>query len=399
MLVTQYITDVRFGDQHGCDRNILFRQCDGFLEFCIDVIGGAEPAFHLPAPDDEIMGGIVFFKPAEKIMDHIPLISTLGDHDTQVDDGENFRYFLRSTDSVQKIWFSFDYGPAHFVSLDYRGENDPEMMTWFEKDMSESNAKWKFVYLHRPSYNLGGHRTNWGADHWPALYRKHKVDIVFAGHSHMYERFYPMRPDNQPDAWPVTYITTGGAGAGLYDAVEHDHLAVTTSVNHLMHFSISSDTLKAVTIIPDGSQIDQFQMIKSEQGYDAAYLSKVKSQDVLNAHMAFASQLLIRFNQIPAITEPASKEISFESNTITEDIAFEVRLAEQSAEHYRLEPLEGILKKGEPFTGIIKVYAKHPVSNEGRYFDPPLFLNAYYEASGFDGVAIGRESRYYPPEN
>ena len=240
-----------------------------------------------------------FFEPAANVIDHIPVISTLGDHDTRIDNGDNFHYYLRPTISADRLWFSYDYGPAHFVSLDYRGENNPEMMEWFEKDMAASKAKWKFVYLHRPSYNLGGHRTRWGSNHWPALYRKHKVDIVFAGHSHMYERFYPMRPDNDPESWPVTYITTGGAGAGLYDSVEHPYLAVTSSVNHLMNFKISSDTLTAVTILPDMSQLDSFQIIKKNDQYDSEYLKLVKSQEVMDAHMAFASRLLIRFNSIP----------------------------------------------------------------------------------------------------
>jgi hypothetical protein len=339
-----------------------------------------------------------FFEPAAKVMDHIPLISTLGDHDTAIDSGDNFHYYLRPTISASRLYFSFDYGPAHFVSLDYRGEDDPEMMDWFEKDMEASQAKWKFVYLHRPSYNVGGHRTRWGSDHWPGLYRKHKVDIVFAGHSHMYERFYPMRPNRDPEAWPVTYITTGGAGAGLYDSIEHPHLAVTRSVNHLMNIKINSDTLTSVTILPDMNHIDSFQIIKKDDQYDSDYLKLVKSQDVMNAHMAFASKLLIRFNQIPSATEPATKELRFESNVITEDIEFEVRLAAESAKHYRLVPFKGIIKKGQPFSGVIQVYTKHPVKIEGRYFNPKLFFNAHYKSPSMNGVAIGRESRYYPPE-
>jgi predicted phosphodiesterase len=339
-----------------------------------------------------------FFEPAAKVIDHIPLISTVGDHDTQADDGQNFQYYLRPANSPAHFWFSFDYGPAHFVSLDYRGEKDPEMMDWFKKDMTASDARWKIVYLHRPSYNLGGHRTNWGADHWPALYRKYKVDIVFAGHSHMYERFYPMRPEHEPAAWPVTYITTGGAGAELYDAVEHDFLAVTRSINHLMHLAINKDTLTAVTLLQDGSRIDRFQMIKKDDRYDPAYLKLVKFQELMDAYMAFASKLQLRFEQIPTISEPATKELTFESNTISGEIEFEVKLAAGSAEHYKLEPLKGVLKKGQPFNGTIRVYAKHPLNIKGRYFDPPLFFNAHYKASGLNGVAIGRESRYYPPE-
>jgi hypothetical protein len=339
-----------------------------------------------------------FFEPAAKVINHIPVIPTLGDHDTRIDDGDNFHYYLRPTTSADRLWFSYDYGPAHFVSLDYRGEDNPEMMEWFEKDMAASRAKWKFVYLHRPSYNLGGHRTRWGSDHWPALYRKHEVDIVFTGHSHMYERFYPMRPDGEPEAWPVTYITTGGAGAGLYDSVEHPYLAVTRSVNHLMQLKINSDTLNAVTILPDMSQLDSFRIIKKDGQYDSEYLKLVKSQDVMDAHMAFATKLLIRFNNIPSTSEPATKELRFTSNVISEDVEFEIRLAEASAEHYRLEPLKGVLKKGQPFSGIIKVYAKHPLKIEGRYFDPKLFFNVHYKTPTMSGVAKGRECRYYPPE-
>jgi hypothetical protein len=90
--------------------------------------------------------------------------------------------------------------------------------------------------------------------------------------------------------------------------------------------------------------------------------------------------------------------VKFESNTITEDIEFEIRLAETSSEHYRLEPLRGILKKGKTFSGIMKVYAKHQVNVDGRYFVPKLFFNAYYKTPNMSGVAIGRECRYYPPE-
>jgi len=339
-----------------------------------------------------------YFQPAAEVMDHIPLISTLGDHDTQIDDGENFQYYLRPAASAKQLWFSYDYGPAHFVSLDYRGENDPGMMDWFEEDMSASNAEWKFVYLHRPSYNLGGHRTNWGAGHWPDLYRKHKVDIVFAGHSHLYERFFPMRPGEQPEAWPVTYITTGGAGAGLYDAVQNDYLAVSRSVNHLMYLKISNDTLTAVTLLQDGSMIDRFQMIKKDGRYDPAYLKLVKDQDLMDVHMVLASELEIHFDQIPAADKPAVKELTLQSSAITGDTQIDIELAPESMDQYKMEPVKGILKKGETFSGTIRIYARQPVTVKGRYFDPPLYLNAHYQAGGRKGIAIGRESRYYPPE-
>ena len=39
--------------------------------------------------------------------------------------GANFHYYLRPTEGPDRLWFSYDYGPAHFVSLDYRGADNP----------------------------------------------------------------------------------------------------------------------------------------------------------------------------------------------------------------------------------------------------------------------------------
>ncbi len=339
-----------------------------------------------------------FFQPAADMIDHIPLISTVGDHDTRFDDAENFNYYFRFTEEYQKIWFSYDYGPAHFVSLDYRAYKDSAMIEWFEKDMAQSNAKWTFVYLHRPSYNVGGHRTNWGAGIWPELYRKHKVDIVFTGHSHLYERFLPMKPTNDPDAWPVTYITTGGAGASLYESIEHENLAVTESVNHLLSIQLSEDSLKLIAYRADMSLLDQFEIVKNNDGqYNSEYLDLVKPQELMDTYMIFANRLLKIFDQLPSENTAAEQSISFKSIAVDEDIIFKVILSEQSSEYYSIEPISGVLKKGETFNGIVKLYSKKPYQIDDVYFDPPVKMNVSFEMKNLSGIAIGRQSRYYPP--
>jgi len=293
------------------------------------------------------------------------------------------------------MWFSYDYGPAHFVSLDYRASKDSLMMEWFEKDMAQSQAKWKFVYLHRPSYNVGGHRSHWGHPAWPALFRKYEVDIVFTGHSHLYERFYPMLPSEQPNTWPVTYITTGGSGAGLYESIPHKNLAFTKSVNHLLSIKLSADTLFSTALLTNGEVLEQFVMTKHNGIYDNSYLDLVKSQEEMDMYMIFAPELLIKFNHMPSETEPAKKKLSFNSIGVNEDIKFEMVLSEESEKHYRIDPFAGILNKGQNYSDTIRVYLKEPVTIAGRYFDPPLKFNLEYESDTISGTAIGRESRYY----
>jgi predicted phosphodiesterase len=337
-----------------------------------------------------------YFEPLSKLIDHIPLISTLGDHDKSRNENDYFRYYLFPDLNKDQMWFSYDYGLAHFVSLDYRRENDSLMIKWFEDDMKRSKAKWKFVYLHRPTYNVGGHRYNWGATHWPKLYRKYNVDIVFSGHSHIYERFFPMRPTNEPEAWPVTYITTGGAGAGLYDSVVHNHIAKTQSVNHFITIKLTEDSLQLTALLPDMSVLDQVEIIKKDGKYDDSYLGLVKPQEELDIHMVFGKTLFRRFNQIPTKNIPATSEIHFRSRGLDEDIHFDVQLSEESRKGYRIEPLTGVLEKDKEFKGTIKVYAKDSVSIDDPFFIPPLFLDVHYKTMFVSGVTHGRECRYIP---
>lgn len=337
-----------------------------------------------------------YFQPAAQLIDHIPLISTLGDHDERDDGAQTFFYFFRPSETAKRIWFSFDYGPAHFVSLDFRGEKDPVMMDWFKKDMTASQAKWKFVYMHRPAYNVGGHRTNWGRGAWPKLFREYKTDIVFAGHSHMYERFFPMRPSGDPKSWPVTFITTGGAGAELYESVPNKNLAKTESKNNLVLIHISGDTLSLKALHTDRTVFDSLQMIKRNGHYDDSYLSLVHPEEDMDAYMLFASRLEFRFHEKPTRTIPARVRLSIPPSDLAEDIFFEIRLSDESARYYRIKPIKGVIKKAVPYQGTIELFAKGNVSRKGRYFDPPVLFEAHYKTSRASGVAKGRESRYYP---
>ena len=100
-----------------------------------------------------------YFSVAKDVVCTIPLVSTLGDHEADGDDGELFRYFLRKDEPTDKQWFSFDYGNTHFISLDFRHPNDQEMIDWFINDISSSEKEWNIVYMHRGTYNFGGHRS------------------------------------------------------------------------------------------------------------------------------------------------------------------------------------------------------------------------------------------------
>lgn len=333
-----------------------------------------------------------YFQPAESLIARIPLISTLGDHEGEGDNGELFRHFLLSDQAVDAQWFSFDWGPAHFVSLDYRYPDDPRMIEWFKRDMQECKSTWKFVYMHRPCYNLGGHRSFWGACDWPKLFRDYKVDIVFAGHSHQFERFYPTRPAADPASWPVTYITTGGAGASLYDVTRHSFLAATASEYHIVAAQIRLDTLRLKALRLDGSVIDSFEMIKYGSSYNDAYLALVVPQERLNLVNAFAQALTFSMADLPQIYRPHKQILTIHACPSLEKVCYTLALTKESSESYQMAAVMDTMGFTQGDTAHVQIYARNDITVSGwGDVKPVLRLEAVITSPfGEDRIAGGQ---------
>jgi predicted phosphodiesterase len=142
--------------------------------------------------------------------------------------------------------YSFDNGPAHFLCLDanpYVKVNDPVLQDWIKRDLAQSQATWKFVFMHQPGIHTSERHYNEQQMRWLSpLFESNGVDVVFAGHVHNYQRSKPLRfapaanqsgrrgmvngtftLDDKFDgrentkADGIIYIVTGGGGANLYD--------------------------------------------------------------------------------------------------------------------------------------------------------------------------------------
>jgi hypothetical protein len=337
-----------------------------------------------------------YFSIAKNLIDQVPLISTIGDHETNGDNGELFRHFMLTDETTDKQWFSYDYYNAHFISLDYRHANSEEMIEWFINDINKSKAKWKFVYFHRPVYNFGGHRSMWGQDVWAELFHKYKIDIVFAGHSHIYERFLPAVDKNVPNSWPVTYITTGGSGAGLYDVSKSDLLAVAESVNHYVDIKIDHHKLKLVAFRNDGSVLDLLEIEKKHQSHTKDYLDKAIDEKELKLESMFRKKISFTLDYIPFRNHAAPVDIVFKS-PIDQDISFKVELLDESAENYKMESVSGVLKKFEILTFGINVFSKTTIKVGGwGSVDPDLRLKLTYRYKGKEYVIFGGAANYWP---
>ncbi len=339
-----------------------------------------------------------YFSVVNGIADFTPIVSTLGDHEAVGDNGVLFRYYLRKKEPVDKLWFSFDYGDAHFISLDYRHPNDREMIEWFKKDIVSAHKKWNFVYMHRPMYNLGGHRSDWGRDKWPALCFNYHVDIVFAGHSHLYERFFPAKPENKPDYTAITYITTGGAGAELYESVKNPLvLACGESVNHFIEIKIDGDTLNMKTIGINGNVFDNFRIIK--QNGQRKFQERVISIERLNTITNFNSAIAKDMTSIPLYSVPARYHLELESFDST-DIPFSVQVLKKSKTTYFMKPYADTLHYSEKKSVLLNIFRKKEINiSSWGELSPELRLLFIYYYQGREDTIIGKSIDYWPDEN
>jgi len=95
---------------------------------------------------------------------------------------------------------------VRFFVLDSRSF-DPLQLDWLRQQLAESGTAWKICYFHHPLYTSGRYRA--GARSLrlvlePILVNG-DVDVVLAGHEHLYERLLPQHG--------ISYFISGGAGS------------------------------------------------------------------------------------------------------------------------------------------------------------------------------------------
>ncbi|MFB3880875.1 MAG: metallophosphoesterase [Armatimonadota bacterium] len=151
-----------------------------------------------------------YFDPAKPLIPTTPVYPTIGNHEK----GTAYYYSYFSTPAgggtKSEQWYSFNYGNVHFISLDTCGSYGvgTTQYNWLVNDLRAATAEWKVVLTHYPAYSSGTHGGSSTVQNvLVPLFEQHHVDMVFAGHDHIYERSLKNG---------VYYFVTGGGGAELY---------------------------------------------------------------------------------------------------------------------------------------------------------------------------------------
>jgi len=180
-----------------------------------------------------------FFVPAAAMLRATPLYPALGNHEGN--SSLYYQYFAGlphggGTGGME--WYSFDYANCHFAVLDTNAAYSPgsAQYQWFVTDMQNTQAEWRFVMTHHPAYSSGTHGSEPGVDSYLVpLFEQYKVDAVFHGHDHLYERSLKNG---------VTYFVAGGGGAPLYavNSTSNPYQKYALSTYHYMTIDINGTT-------------------------------------------------------------------------------------------------------------------------------------------------------------
>ncbi|CAK1543301.1 unnamed protein product [Leptosia nina] len=198
---------------------------------------------------DNALVGDEFMRQIQPLAASVPYMTCPGNHEAAYNfSNYRNRFSMPDYQHAESMFYSFDIGPVHFVSisteyyyfLEFGLKMLSEQFEWLQRDLSEANrpenrAKrpWVIIYGHRPMVC-----SNIGDDCWnnflpnrvglpvfgyglEPLLKDFGVDVVIWAHEHSYERTWPLydlkvhngsleQPYVNPGA-PV-HIITGSAG-------------------------------------------------------------------------------------------------------------------------------------------------------------------------------------------
>lgn len=170
---------------------------------------------------------------------------TSGNHENNTGAmGRYFNYTENKDGNVQAIsgeYYSFDYANAHFTVLDTNDATSEglgaEQLAWLKNDLANTNAKWKFVLMHKSLYSAGSHAFDGEViamrTQLTKLFAENGVNVVFGGHDHTYTETYLVDKDGKVvdktdgkgvryTGDGVMYITLGTLGTKFYTYREND---------------------------------------------------------------------------------------------------------------------------------------------------------------------------------
>ena len=201
------------------------------------------------------------------------VFSCVGNHEITDGAGANFLRYLGPTYDARggggkpKLYGSFRWADARFFLLDaFESFDSGPERAWLDDELARADAEtglvWRIVVMHQSPWSAGPHGGNPRALRAgiPELFAAHRIDLVLAGHDHIYERGF---------ASGIRYVISGGGGAPLYE-IERRLLSTrkVEAVHHVIEATVEGDAVRLETKRADGSVLERCSMTKGREGWD-----------------------------------------------------------------------------------------------------------------------------------
>lgn len=181
-------------------------------------------------------------------------------------------------------YYSFDYGPAHFIMLNTQFEEldglKPgllqEELLWLKHDAADSHKPWKIVLMHKdviaydeyqPGTGHAGGISDVGHDFMKS-FDALGIDLVLTGHMHTYRNRGHIYDETPSDHGP-TYLMFGPAGNERYTVppdTDFDKVSLDQSdpgrYRNYMTLAVTPTKCIATCHLEDGTTVDRVVLTK-----------------------------------------------------------------------------------------------------------------------------------------
>jgi hypothetical protein len=211
-----------------------------------------------------------FFDVEDPVIRNRNLFACVGNHELTEGAGTSYlKYFGPTTDAhtraeadanapseKPKLYGSFRWASARFFLLDAMEAFDagPER-AWLDDELTRADTEdglvWRIVVMHQSPWSSGPHGGNERAlsAGIPALFAAHHVDLILAGHDHIYERGF---------ASGLRYLISGGGGAPLYKVEQKlESTRKVESVHHVVELKVDRESIRLATRRLDGTLLEK----------------------------------------------------------------------------------------------------------------------------------------------
>jgi len=202
-----------------------------------------------------------FFGIENKLLASRCIFASVGNHELTTPDPTGQVTFLRYFASIEDdgrerphLYGSFRWSNTRFFMLNAMDTWTGDEREWLKSELAsaltEAGLVHRIVVMHHGPYSSGRHGGNarLHANGIVDIMRDNKVDLVLAGHDHLYDR---------GEGNGIKYIVSGGAGAPLYQrgkgAPETQKFE---SVNHYLEVSVDGDLVAIDARRASGSIIE-----------------------------------------------------------------------------------------------------------------------------------------------